>query len=197
MRSGLSRTAGFSLVECLVVIALVTSLMAVAVVNVSGSMQTAKAESAVSAIMSQLRLARTMAIVQRRNVTVTIDTNFDGPGNLQHVDIQVVTLPGEQPQPVLSAPLPGGTKFVLEPGVPDTPLLLGACAAVCFNNVSGGSAVMQFQPTGQFLDGNNNVLNGTVFVGVPGAANTARAVTVMGGVGSVQRYSWTGTEWER
>jgi hypothetical protein len=56
---------------------------------------------------------------------------------------------------------------------------------------------MQFTPIGAFTDGNGDVLNGTIFIGVPDAPNTARAVTVLGGVGSVQRYTWSGANWAR
>jgi hypothetical protein len=39
-------------------------------------------------------------------------------------------------------------------------------------------------------------VNGTVFVGIPGERNSARAVTVTGASGRAQAYRWTGIEWE-
>ena len=95
--------------------------------------------------------------------------------------------------------LPGGTQFVLEAGVPDTPMEFGDSAAVNFEDAEGDTSITQFQftPTGAFTDANNNILNGTIFTGVPNNPGTARAVTIMGGAGNVQRFSWTGTEWTR
>ena len=40
--------------------------------------------------------------------------------------------------------------------------------------------------------GNNDPVNGTVFIGVPGDMKTARAITILGSTGRVRTYSWTG-----
>jgi type II secretory pathway pseudopilin PulG len=199
MRKTANRMSGFTMVECATVLGLVCVLMGAAVVNTSGSAQIVKAESAVDAVQGQLRVARMIAITQRRNVVVTVDTTFTGPDNAQHLNYQVVTLPGEPAQDVQSLELPGGTQFVLEAGVPDTPMDFGNSAAVYFEDAAGDTGITQFQftPTGEFTDSNNNDLNGTIFTGVPNVPSTARAVTIMGGAGNVQRFSWTGTEWTR
>lgn len=195
MRKVDKQMRGFTLVESLVVVAVVSIVVATAVVSTNGSSQNTRADSAATTVLSQLRLAHMVAITQRRNVVVTIDTNFSGPDNLQHVNFQVVALPGEPVQPVQSMPLPPGTQFVLEPGVPDTPEQFGNAEAVFFGDTSGGTFVMQFTPIGTFVDANNNVLNGTIFLGVPGVPGTARAVTVMGGDSNIQRFTWTGLQW--
>ena len=199
MRKSANRMSGFTMVECATVLGLVCVLMGVAVVNTSGSAQVVKAESAADAVLSQLRVARMIAITQRRNVVVTVDTTFTGPDNAQHLNYQVATLPGEPAQDLQSMELPGGTQFVLEAGVPDTPMDFGNSAGVYFEDAAGDTGITQFQftPMGEFTDSNNNVLNGTIFTGVPNLPVTARAVTIMGGAGSVQRFSWTGSEWTR
>jgi type II secretory pathway pseudopilin PulG len=191
--------SGFTMIECATVLGLVCVLMGVAVVNTSGSAQIVKAESAADAVLSQIRLAQMIAITQRRNVVVTVDTTFTGPDNAQHLNYQVVTLPGEPVQDVQSMELPGGTQFVLEEGVPDTPMQFGNSSPFYFEDAAGDTSITQFQftPTGSFTGANNDVLNGTIFTGVPNNPSTARAVTIMGGAGNVQRFSWTGTQWTR
>ncbi len=183
---------GYSLLECTVVLAIVGILLTVAIIGTSSMSQNVKADTAADTVLSQLRLARMAAVTQRRNVVVTVDTTFAAPDNAQHLIFQTVPLPGDAAQPARSVAVPGATQFVLEPGVPDTPMQFGNSAAVCF---SSGTTVMQFTPSGAFIDGNNNLLNGTIFIGVPNQPGTARAVTVMGGAGNIQRFSWTGSKW--
>jgi type II secretory pathway pseudopilin PulG len=197
MKKAQRQMLGFSLLESSAVVAAMGVLLAIGVVNTTTSTQGAKADAATSLVISQLRLAKSLAVADRRYVTVTFDTTFTGPENLQHLDFQVVPAGSEPIHPVQSVPIPSGAQFVLEPGVPDTPENFGNSSAVYFGDNSDGSTVMQFTPSGAFVDGNNNVLNGTVFLGVPGNAGTARAVTIMGGGGNVQRFYWNGSQWGR
>jgi prepilin-type N-terminal cleavage/methylation domain-containing protein len=195
MENKKKRMGGFTLVECVVVVALAAVMMGMAIVNASHSLEESKATSAATAVLSQMRLARMLAISQRRNVAVTFVTRSNNPQRLEQVDIQVVALPGEPEYAVQSVPLPAGTQFVLEPGVPDTPMNLGNGSAVYFSGRYRRSMVMQFTPSGSFLDENADVLNGTIFVGVPEVPGTARAVTVMGGAGHSQLFTWNGSQW--
>jgi prepilin-type N-terminal cleavage/methylation domain-containing protein len=198
MRNTKKQMGGFTLLECLVASALACVLTTMAIANTSGAMQNARVDSAVSTVSSQLRLARMVAISMRRNVLVTIDTDPSGPGNVQHINYQVVAANGEPEQPMQTAELPSGIQFIVETGVPDTPMQFGNSAAISFSsNSSTDNSQMQFTPLGAFTDGNGDVLNGTIFMGAPDIPNTARAVTVLGGVGSVQRYTWSGANWAR
>jgi len=91
--------------------------------------------------------------------------------------------------------MPGTAQFILETGVPDTPMAFGNSAPVFIGNppVSGGPPIMQFNPTGTFTDNTGtNVIYGTVFIGVPNKMATARAVTIMGGTGRVRAYTYAG-----
>jgi hypothetical protein len=54
---------------------------------------------------------------------------------------------------------------------------------------------MKFNSTGGFVDAGSNPINGTVFVGLTGRQDTARAVTVLGATGRVRQYHWTGSQW--
>jgi hypothetical protein len=43
---------------------------------------------------------------------------------------------------------------------------------------------------------NNNPVNASIFIGVAGKPNTARAITVFGATGRVRSYYWTGSSWQ-
>jgi type II secretory pathway pseudopilin PulG len=194
MRRTKKQEDGFTLLESVVVIAMMMIMMSFAIFRSSNMMPNYKADSAQDVVVSTLRQARQLALTERRDVQVWIDQGFSGPDLVQHIDYQVVTVAGDIPQALVSVGLPKQTQFVLE-GVGDTPMGFGNSNAVYIGNVSGGPAIMKFRSTGAFTDSLYNPLNGTVFVGIPSQPFTARAVTIMGGTGRVRPYSWTGTAW--
>jgi len=157
-----------------------------------------KADTAQDVVVSSLRQARQLAITQRRDVQVWFDQSFTGADQVQHINYQVVTIAGDLPQAQISVALPVSTQFVLE-GVADTPMGFGNSAPIYIGSngamVSGGPPIMKFRSTGSFTDSVYSPLNGTIFIGVPNQAFTARAVTIFGGTGRVRPYSWTGSVW--
>jgi prepilin-type N-terminal cleavage/methylation domain-containing protein len=190
------REQGFSLIELVVVVAVMFIIAAFAIFQGMGSMVNYKANAAQDVVFSQLRVARGLAISQRRTVQVWIDQSFSGPGGTQQVkyQVQAAAQTAEVPGPIVAVPLPAPVQFMLEPGVPDTPMAFGNAAAVFIGNTSGGPAIMQFNPTGTFTDNTGTaILNGTIFLGMTGQVSTARAVTIMGGTGRVRQYTWNGT----
>ena len=195
MRRIRNQENGFSLLEAVVVIGLMMVMMAFAIFKSTSMMPNYKADSAQDVVVSTLRQARQTAITQRRDVEVWIDQTFSGTDQVQHIKYQVVAISGDQPQPLVSVGLPRGSQMVLEPGVPDTPMGFGNNAAVYIGNVGGGPPVMKFRSTGAYTDPVYSPLNGTIFIGVPSQAFTARAVTIMGGTGRVRPYTWSGTTW--
>jgi prepilin-type N-terminal cleavage/methylation domain-containing protein len=193
---------GFSLIEMMVVVALAFVVMAFAVMNTVGSSQNAKANSAMDAVISQLRQAREMAIAKRRNVQV----QFTAPNQIQ---LTVLTLPGEVVPPVITPTyLTGGLTFAVESGVPDTPMNFGNSTAISLQQPTGGGAwTVMFTTSGAFCGTaqaaatlyqatNNNPVNASIFLGIVGKPTSARAVTVFGSTGRVRSYYWTGTSWQ-
>jgi prepilin-type N-terminal cleavage/methylation domain-containing protein len=202
MRSAKNRKAGkpeagFTLLESLIVVGIMSVLIGMAVFNTSTTMKDYKLINATDVVVSQLRLARQLAITQRRYVQVTIDQTNSGPDSVQHIKYQILaTANGGAVPAVNSAQLPLKTSMVIPSGITaDTPMLFGNCAAVCIASTSGGPTVMQFTSTGAFTDGANNPINGTIFLGTTGVNNMGRAITIMGGTGRIRSYSWTGTQW--
>jgi prepilin-type N-terminal cleavage/methylation domain-containing protein len=188
---------GFTLLESVVVIGIMGVLMGIAIIQSFGSMESYQANAASEEVVSQLRVAKQLAISQRRVVRIWIDTAPEGD-NRYHVkyQIQPAAGTGEVAGPLVSVPTPGPTQFMVETGVPDTPMNFGNNAPVYIGNppVTGGPPIMQFNSTGTFTDGTgNNVIYGTVFIGIPNQPSTARAVTIMGGTGRVRAYRWTGS----
>jgi prepilin-type N-terminal cleavage/methylation domain-containing protein len=198
MKSKTKRQRGFTLLETLVSIAIIMTVAGILVVKSFGSMESYKANSAMDVVVSQFRVARQLAISQRRTVFVWVDTTYTGAGaGSQHIKYQIQPAPksGEVAGPLISVALPGQTQYLLPSGVPDTPMAFGTCSqnAVCIGNVSGGPPIMQFNSTGTFTDGTGlSPLNGTVFVSIPTQPLTTRAVTIMGGTGRVRPYTFTG-----
>jgi len=194
------REKGFSLLEAVVVLGIMMALAGLAIIQSFGSRESYIANSALDTVVGQLRLARELAIAQRRDVVITIVTN-PAPGQTPHVDYQIkapVGAAAEKDGPVVSAALPQAASFMLTPGVPDTPMAFGNNSAVYIGNVSGGPINMRFTSTGQFTDSTDvNPINGTLFMGITNLNNPAyaRAVTIMGGTGRVRPYSYTGLHW--
>lgn len=197
---------GFSLLEMLIVVGLAFTVMAFAVMNTMGSSQNARANAAMDAVISQLRQARELAIGKRRNVQV----QFTTPNQIQ---LTVLTLPGE-PVPAVIPPtflndnVPGGATFMIFGALPDTPMAFGNSTPINLQQPTGGGAwTCMFATSGSFVGTaqsagslyqatTNNPVNASIFLGVAGKTNTARAITVFGATGRVRSYHWNGSTWQ-
>jgi prepilin-type N-terminal cleavage/methylation domain-containing protein len=200
-----NRQRGFTLVELVIVIAIVLILAGFAVIQTKSTTNNSKANAAMGNVVTQLRQARQMSITMRRNVLVT----FTPPNQMQ---LAVQTLPGEAPATVLKPVLlndgaPGGLQFYVFPTIPDTPMSFGNSQAINFVTSTGGTSGLSvlFSTSGSFVGttatsnfaavGNNNQVNASIFVGIPGTPNSARAITVLGGTGRVRSFYWDGANW--
>ena len=198
MRKTKRREEGFSLVEAMVAVGIMLTVMAFAMVQSFGSIESYRVNSAMDVVVSQMRVARQLAISQRRNVTVSFSTST----NPQTITYQIVATSGPsatadtyQP-PAVTIPIAPQVSFTQVSGVPDTPMAFGTCsgAGICIGGLGGGPAIMEFTSVGQFTDSTGvNTLNGTIFLALPTQVNTARAVTIMGGTGRVREYTYTGS----
>lgn len=199
MRKKTKNEQGFSLLETIVVIGVMMTVASIAIFKSFGSMENYKSNSSMDTVVSELRVARAAAISQRRSVQVWFDQTMTGPGGTQHILYQVQPPKGsaELPGPVVSVALPGQTQFILEQGVPDTPMGFGNVAPIFIGGTSGGPPIMYFNSTGTFTDSTGlNPINGTIFLGVPGQVLSARAVTIMGGTGRVRPYTYISSGWQ-
>lgn len=178
------REAGFTLLEMQVVVAVGVVLGGMAVAQIASVMTAARGDSGMAQVISVLRTGREAAIAQGR----TIEVRFEEPRRLR-----IVRLDGDDEETVVAEiGLENGMQFHVDADLPDTPDGFGQAGAIDF----GDAETVRFLPDGSLADELGVPLNGTVFVGIPGDRNSARAVTVTGASARAQGWRWTGTRWE-
>lgn len=181
---------GFSLLEILTALAIISIILAMAVLNYGSILPNYRANAAMDQLLYQLRSARERAISHRREVQV----QFVGTNQLT---ITEIWLAGVAPPPT-TVSFEGGAQYIVFNSIPDipAPYNFGNTSPVYFGGASGGPPIMKFSTTGSFIDGGNTLVNGTVFMGIPGKASTARAISVLGATGRVREYHWDGSQWQ-
>jgi prepilin-type N-terminal cleavage/methylation domain-containing protein len=194
------RQAGFSLIEMLVVVSLILIVGAMVMIQSAPIMANAKMDSAMRQVIDQIRQAREYSITNRRYVQVSFPTAVIGGITRYEVVItqqnQFTTGAGTT-NPVLSTTIIQSPAQYYTFGGLDTPDAYGNSAAIYFEGTSGGPlGGMLFQSDGELVDGATfQPINGTVFLGVPGTATSARAVTVLGSTGRVRGWKGNGVNW--
>ncbi len=176
--------AGFSLLEVLIGLVVLSAMMAVAVVAYQRMWPGIQANAALDGVESQLQMARQDALTERR----TFEVQFQPPNQLT---VSRIALNGT----LTAAPaytLPYGATYQLFAGQPDTPDALGNSSAIDFTDVNGGAGgdTLLFQSDGSVTDLAGADVNGTVFLGLTGNASTARAVTLYGITGILHGYTY-------
>jgi len=184
------RQRGFSLLEALVAISIIMIVSGMAIFNFSSVIPNHKANSAMDQVLSQLRSARAKAIAHRCEVQI----QFVGTNQLT---ISELWLKGNPPAPT-TVSFEGGATFMVFPGLPDipAPYNFGNSGPIFFGGSSTPPPIMKFTTNGSFIDGGNALMNGTVFLGIPGNPQTARAVSILGATGRVRQYHYDGTQWQ-
>jgi prepilin-type N-terminal cleavage/methylation domain-containing protein len=182
-----SKDAGFTAAELLVVLALSGSVLAIAFGFFQSARATFQGDSDMRVVEWQLKLARETAINQRRAVEI----RFTSPNLITVVRRNIGA--GPATTVISTIYLEHNMHFMQFPGIPDTPDAFGATAPIAF----GGAATIMFTADGMFTDGGGNPINGTVFIGQPGKAATARALTVFGPTARIRGFRWNGTQWRQ
>ena len=188
-----ARQSGFSLLEALVVVAIMGILIVTSVIGIRQLLSTSRADAAANTVVSQLRAARELALSRRHNVQVTVIPGTTAPNfapSISYVEMATGVLTETLPAAV-TVPLPPNTDFILQTGQGDTPMGFGNGSAVYIGGVTNGPSTMYFSTSGAFMSGNAPI-NGTLFVGISGNPNSERAVTLLGSTGRVRTYYWAG-----
>jgi Tfp pilus assembly protein FimT len=176
---------GVSLLEMMVLVAIVGVLTSMTVIQIGAVRPGMQADGAMRVVMAQLNSARETAVAQRRLVEVTFS-------NGSWVRVTRRNLPNGTT--VLSdVPFEGGVQFGLLPNVPDTPDGFGNAQPVSF----GAAAQVMFNTEGVLVDSGGLPINGTVFLMIPNQPTSFRAVTVLGTTGRVRGFRWNGGQWTR
>ncbi len=180
---------GFSLIELLMVVAILAILGGIAIGVTPGVIQTAKGQSGAQQLSAFLKRTRETAISRRRNIEI----DFVVPGMVRSTQRAVPDPPNPLgPSTVLEEMyLEGGIEYRLFPAVPDTPDAFGNGAPV----VVGGVNPVMFTSEGSFTDVDGNPINASVFLGVPNQVSTANALTIIGTTATVRTFRWDGSRW--
>jgi type II secretory pathway pseudopilin PulG len=178
---------GFSMIELLIVVLILMTVGAMAIIQLSPTLQQQQANAAMIQIASEMRQARELAMTERRNIQVSFAGNNQITLTRMNLPVGLAVLG--------TVPIQAPAVFMLTPGAPDTPDGFGNKGAIEFGNVVGGPPTMLFQSDGTFVDTSGNLLNGTVFIGIPKVPTAARAVTIVGSTGRIRMYKANPTGW--
>jgi prepilin-type N-terminal cleavage/methylation domain-containing protein len=184
----LSGNDGFTLLEMMAVVGLIGVVMAMTIPVANSFIQLSKADSSIVHAMSAIDIARDRAVAERRNFVLT----FIMPNRIQ-LGRQEIDATGTvtDTTTVDEFILENGQQFVKFVGVPDTPDAFGAATATSFT----GTSPVMFTSDGSLVDSAGDIANGSIFLGVPGRPDTARAVTVFGMTGLTRAWKWRGSQW--
>jgi hypothetical protein len=171
----------------LVVVALSGTVLGISLGFFRAASATFQGDADMRRVEWQLKLARETAINQRRAVEI----RFTNPNLVTVIKWNFPT--GTGSTVVSTIYLEHNMKFMTFPSIPDTPDAFGNTTPVYF----GGVAAVMFTADGMLTDGNGNPINGGVFIGQPGRATTARALTVFGSTARIRIYRWNGTQWRQ
>lgn len=178
--------AGFTTLELLMVLVIGIVVASISLGGFTIALDTVRGDASMNKVLWQLKLARETAINQRR----AIEIQFEPPNFLRVVrhnlneDMDETTV-------LSTAVLEHQTNFFLFPDMPDTPESFGRATAFDF----GAAEAIMFNAEGQLVDQDGDIVNGTIFIGRPGAPMTARALTVFGPTSTIRTYRWNGSAW--
>lgn len=185
---GIRDERGFSLLELMIVVAILGVLATITIMVSPAFTQHAKAESGIAQAVDALRVARETAITQRRNVRI----EFIGLTAIRTIrqDIGangVVT----GTTTLATVELENNMQFRIEPGLPDTPDGFGNSGAISF----GPSPQRMFTSEGTLVNQTGDVINGTVYLGRGGDVASARAISIFGATALLRVWRWDGRRW--
>ena len=181
--------AGFALVELTVTVGIVGVLMVGATVVMPSMLTGSRADSSTALVLNSLRLARDRAIGERRNMDLVLTTP-------NHFQIRREGISGEANAIVSDTYLGNGQEFTAFTGLSDTPDLFGLTnKPIAFGPTAGSPAAVMFTSEGTLVDSSGDTINGTIFLGIPGRKDSARAITIFGPTALLRVWRWDGMKW--
>lgn len=180
------------------VVAIVGVLAGVAIGVTPSIVQKAKGQSGAAQVTAFLKRFRELAISHRRNIEI----RFVGEDQIEAAERAVPQEGVETPEPTVleTQTFEGGIRYFQFEGQPDTPDAFGNAAAVTVGGVAyatftSGTNRMMFTSEGSLTDANGDAVNATILLGVPGRAETATAITLLGTTATVRAWQFDGSRW--
>lgn len=178
---------GFSLVELLIVVAIVLVICSASLMAINSVLKSSRADYALQIALGQIRQVHQRAIDERRVYRLTFST----PGNIR-TDRMDFSGGVWTPSFIDSINLPTDMQFTVVSGTPTTTTPNGFGSAsnaidLSVNNTSGATQML-FQADGRVLDSVNRVANGIVYLARPADLASSRAVTIFGSTGRVKGW---------
>ncbi|MGA8153234.1 MAG: prepilin-type N-terminal cleavage/methylation domain-containing protein [Terriglobales bacterium] len=182
------RMRGFSLLETMVVLAIIFVVTGMSVMTLQPALQSQRVTNAYNTTLMTMRQARDTAVAQRQTYFVTFTHNTVPP------DIITVTQ-GATGTVVSTLELPLDLSFQTLNGIPTgagtTPdnFGLGGTAIDFDQNVAGGAPnVIYFMPDGSGQDSQGNINNGVIYIARAGELYSSRAITFWGATGRMRGW---------
>ncbi len=200
---------GFTLIEMLMVVAVMATIGAMAAMLSPGFIRHQKAEAGVQQALEVIRTARETAISKRRNVRLI----FTSPNVIRVVQENicptnpVTLLPCTDAAWTAFLASAAGTTTIriveleskmefIRPISTDTPDKFATGPPVQAGAVAFGPlANRSFTSQGTLVDANGDILNGTLFLAIPNQKNSSRAITVFGTTALLRYWRWDGSKW--
>lgn len=201
------RESGFSLIEMLIVVAIIIVMVSITFVSMVPVMKQQRLTNAYNTTLSAMRQARDNAISQRTSYKVTFTSTTSPVVNTIKVE-PTLSFGGAQSTAIYQ--LPTDVAFAAQTGLPTAaPDGYGTgLAAIDFGytaHATGGSQIIYFCPDGSAQDdstGNclGNADGGVVYIARAGDLLSSRAVTLWGATGRIRGwrlYNNGGYQWLR
>jgi prepilin-type N-terminal cleavage/methylation domain-containing protein len=198
-----SSHSGFSLVDLMIVVALLGVLAALAIPQLVSTRRMIRSAAITREILTQLRYARQQAMTQRQVFTfqyddstkqiLIIDHNSD-PNTSGTMVLADPSYPNTANRRVVS------TMSLASGGVPSAEIIYGIPTGlptsalsdgVSRTNLTSGKLNVAFQPDGSVVDVNGNPVNTALFFyNSKAGADTACAISVLGAAGRVKLWRY-------
>jgi Tfp pilus assembly protein FimT len=201
---------GVSIMEIIIVLAMISVLTAAAVPQIISQRRLVRSSAVVREVSTQMRLARQLAMSQRRAFTFQYDDTTKSLKVIGPIDPGTVALadPGYPnntgSSTIVDFPLTQGglsaseivygipTTADLPSGAPTIPTTALADGASKTNLNSSSKLNITFQPDGSVIDSGGGLVNRALFIFNGRAAQaTASAVSVLGASGRVKSWRYT------